>query len=66
MKKKKLDAKAAVAMTKKHVAKLKKEAIGVERKVVAYVKKNPKKAVAIAAGVAAAIAAIIALKRRKR
>ncbi len=61
-----MDAKAAVAITKKHVAKLKKEAISAEKKVVAYVKKNPKKAALIVAGIAAAIAGIVALKRRRR
>ena len=49
------------------MAKAKKKVIDAEKKVVSYVKKNPKKAAAIAAavGVAIGIAVLRAIKKRK-
>jgi ElaB/YqjD/DUF883 family membrane-anchored ribosome-binding protein len=57
---KKLQAKA-IATAKKEIAKAKAKIAEAEKKVMAYAKKNPKKAMLIAAGVGAAIGAGVAL-----
>ncbi len=57
---KKLEAKA-IATAKKEIAKAKVKIAEAEKKVTAYARKDPKKAMLIAAGVGAAIGAGVAL-----
>ena len=57
---KQLEAKA-IATAKKEIAKAKAKLMDAEKKVSGYAKKNPKKAMLIAAGVGAAVGAGVAL-----
>lgn len=67
MAKKHIDYRKLKAKAKKQLAAAKKKFKAAEKKVEVYTKTNPKKALAIAAGVGAAIgAATIAVMRRRR
>ena len=57
---KKLQAKA-IATAKQHIAKAKAKIMEVDKKVTGYAKKNPEKAMLIAAGIGAAVGAGVAL-----
>ncbi len=54
------------AKAKKEIASAKKKLVAAEKKVEAYVRKNPKKAALIAAGVAAAIGIAVARHMKKK
>ena len=58
---------AEVKELKRHIAKAKKTVIAAEKKIESYAKENPKKALAIAAGVGVVLgAAAMALMKRRR